>query len=49
MRDYRDAKAMARSLRDALSAKALPTTYSESLELFHWKRSLKGIPNEREQ
>ena len=33
MRDYRDAKAMARSLRDALSAKALSTTYSESLEL----------------
>jgi len=33
MRDYRDAKAMARSLRDALSAKALPTTHSESLEL----------------
>jgi hypothetical protein len=33
MRDFRDAKAMARSLRDALSAKALPTTYSESLEL----------------
>jgi hypothetical protein len=33
MRDYRDAKAMARSLRDPLSAKALPTTYSESLEL----------------
>jgi hypothetical protein len=33
MRDYRDAKAMARSLRDALSAKALTTTYSESLEL----------------
>src|SRR6201993_2745069 len=33
MRDYRDAKAMARSLRDALSAKALPTTYSEALEL----------------
>src|ERR1700759_3441779 len=33
MRDYRDAKAMGRSLRDALSAKALPTTYSESLEL----------------
>jgi hypothetical protein len=33
MRDYRDAKAMARSLRDALRAKALPTTHSESLEL----------------
>jgi hypothetical protein len=33
MRDYLDAKAMARSLRDALSAKALPITYSESLEL----------------
>ncbi len=32
MRDYRDAKATARSLRDALSAKALPTTYSESKE-----------------
>src|SRR5437588_9265813 len=33
MRDYRDAKAMARSRREALSAKAPPTTYSESLEL----------------
>jgi hypothetical protein len=33
MRDFRDAKAMARSLRDALNAKALPTTHSESLEL----------------
>ncbi|SRR5579871_1832761 len=33
MRDYRDAKAMARSLRDALSAKAWQTTHSESLEL----------------
>ena len=33
MRDFRDAKAMARSLRDALGAKALPTTYSQSLEL----------------
>src|SRR3984957_16045548 len=33
MRDFRDAKAMARSLRGALRAKAVPTTYSESLEL----------------
>jgi hypothetical protein len=33
MRDFRDAKAMARSLRDALKAKAVETTYSESLEL----------------
>ena len=38
MRDFRDAKAMARSLRDALNAKALQTktvqtTHSESLEL----------------
>jgi ClpX C4-type zinc finger/Glyoxalase superfamily protein len=33
MRDFRDAKAMARSLRDALSAKAVQTTHSESLEL----------------
>jgi len=31
MRDFRDAKAMARSLRDALSAKAVQTTHSESL------------------
>jgi hypothetical protein len=33
MRDFRDAKAMARALRDALKAKAVETTHSESLEL----------------
>jgi hypothetical protein len=33
MRDFRDAKAMARSLRDALTAKAVDTSHSESLEL----------------
>jgi ClpX C4-type zinc finger/Glyoxalase superfamily protein len=33
MRDFRDAKAMARSLRDALSARSVQTTHSESLEL----------------
>jgi ClpX C4-type zinc finger protein/glyoxalase superfamily protein len=33
MRDFRDAKAMARSLRDALKAKSVETTHSESLEL----------------
>jgi hypothetical protein len=33
MRDFRDAKAMARSLRDALTTKAVQTTHSESLEL----------------
>ena len=33
MRDFRDAKAMARSLRDALTAKSVQTTHSESLEL----------------
>src|SRR5215469_14846378 len=33
MRDFRDAKAMARSLRDALNAKSVQTTHSESLEL----------------
>ena len=33
MRDFRDAKTMAHSLRDALKAKALEITYSESLEL----------------
>lgn len=33
MRDFRDAKAMARSLRNALNAKAIQATHSESLEL----------------
>jgi len=33
MRDFRDAKAMARALRDALKAKAFDTTHAEALEL----------------
>jgi hypothetical protein len=33
MRDFRDAKVMARSLRDALKAKAIETTHAEALEL----------------
>ena len=33
MRDFRDAKAMAHSLRDALKAKAMEITHSEALEL----------------
>jgi hypothetical protein len=33
MRDFRDAKAMARALCDALKAKAVETTHSECLEL----------------
>jgi hypothetical protein len=33
MRDFRDAKAMAHSLRHALNARAVETTHSESLEL----------------
>ena len=33
MRDFRDAKAMAHSLRDALKAKAVEISHSESLEL----------------
>src|SRR6516164_10146258 len=33
MRDFRDAKTMARALRDALKAKPVVTTHSESLEL----------------
>jgi hypothetical protein len=33
MRDYRDAKAMARTLHDALKAKGVSLTHSESLEL----------------
>src|SRR5215813_1323923 len=33
MRDFRDAKIMARALRDALKAKAVETTHAEALEL----------------
>jgi hypothetical protein len=33
MRDFRDAKAMARALRDALKAKAFEITHTEALEL----------------
>src|ERR1700733_2838634 len=33
MRDFRDAKAMAHTLRDALLQKAVETTHSECLEL----------------
>jgi len=33
MRDFRDAKAMAQTLRDSLSTKALTISHSESLEL----------------
>ena len=33
MRDFRDAKVMAHSLRDALKVKAVEITHSESLEL----------------
>jgi hypothetical protein len=33
MRDFRDAKAMAQTLRDALKARSISVTHSESLEL----------------
>jgi hypothetical protein len=33
MRDFRNAKDMARALRDALKAKAIETSHSEALEL----------------
>jgi hypothetical protein len=33
MRDFRDAKVMARALRDALKTKAIETTHAEALEL----------------
>jgi hypothetical protein len=33
MRDFRDVKAMARALRDALKAKAIETTHTQTLEL----------------
>jgi ATP-dependent Lon protease len=42
MRDFRDAKAMAQSLREALKAKSVSLTYSESLELV--ARTL-GVPD----
>ena len=33
MRNFRDAKTMARALREALKAKAIETTHAEALEL----------------
>src|ERR1700761_9457517 len=33
MRDFRDAKAMAQTLREALAAKSIPFSHSERLEL----------------
>jgi hypothetical protein len=33
MRDFRDAKVMARALRDALKSTAIETTHAEALEL----------------
>lgn len=33
MRDFRDAKAMAQTLREALKTKSISLTHSESLEL----------------
>ena len=33
MRDFRDAKAMAQTLREALAARSIPLTHSDSLEL----------------
>ena len=42
MRDFRDAKAMAHSLREALKAKSVSLTHSESLELV--ARTL-GLPD----
>ena len=42
MRDFRDAKAMAQTLRDALKTKSVSITHSESLELI--ARSF-GLPD----
>ncbi|HVV42259.1 MAG TPA: LON peptidase substrate-binding domain-containing protein [Nitrobacter sp.] len=54
MRDFRDAKAMAQTLRDALMSKSVPITHSESLELiarifgFHdWNTLSARIQSER--
>jgi ATP-dependent Lon protease len=42
MRDFRDAKAMAQTLREALKAKSVSLTHSESLELV---ARLFGLPD----
>jgi hypothetical protein len=54
MRDFRDAKAMAQTLRDAFTAKGVSLTHSESLELiarilgFHdWNELAARIQSER--
>jgi hypothetical protein len=54
MRDFRDAKAMAQTLRDELKAKGVILTYSDSLELaakalgFHdWNTLAAKIQSER--
>jgi ATP-dependent Lon protease len=56
MRDFRDAKAMAQTLRDALKQKSVSLTHSESLELiakilgFHdWNVLSARIESERDQ
>ena len=46
MRDFRDAKAMAQTLREALDAKSVSLTHSESQELvakFLWLSRLERI------
>ena len=55
MRDFRDAKAMAQTLREALKAKSVSVTQSESLELvakilgFHdWNVLSARIQSERQ-
>jgi ATP-dependent Lon protease len=40
MRDFRDAKAMAQTLREALKARSVSLTHSESLELVAWTLGL---------
>jgi hypothetical protein len=52
MRDFRDAKAMARALRDALKAKAIEITQTEALELIakafgykNWNILRSRLPN----
>ena len=56
MRDFRDAKVMAQTLRDAFTAKGTPITHSESLELvartlgFHdWNALAARIESERKR
>jgi ATP-dependent Lon protease len=56
MRDFRDAKAIAQTLRDTLNVKAMPISHSESLEMVSrllgvndWNTLSAPLQNERQE